>query len=277
MEDAAHVYVQFSGLELQAANGGRTTLYYCQDPAGSSKTVLADTPCTATPAAKQIDLKALSGGLSDTLLDGYTLPAGRYNWIRLMVDTAGTRDTYLVALGGSEYELDIPSSNQTGLKLNRGFDVPAGGSADFTIDFDLRKSVHEAVTGTYILRPTLRIVDNALDGDITGTVDGALVTAGCAPAVYVFAGSGTTPDDMDGNDADPVTIAIVKLDPADGVYRYKAAFLEAGDYTVAFTCGVASDRADYDDMLGFSGTRSVAVTAGGATVYDFRVTAGAMP
>jgi uncharacterized protein DUF4382 len=269
VDSAEHVFVQFSGLEIQAADGMRTTLHYCQDPADPAKTILSEAACTTPVAPKQLDLLALSGGQAETLLDHFTLAAGRYDWIRLMVDTAGVRDSFIVLLDGTEHELDIPSGDQTGLKLNRGFSVPAGGSADFTIDFDLRKSVHLTGTGEYLLRPTLRLADNVLVGAIAGTVDAALVPAGCTPAVYVFAGGGVTPDDIDGTPADPVTTAAVKLDSSSGKYQYKAAFLEAGSYTVAYTCQAALDDPAVNDALTFSGTATVSVAAGATTTHDF--------
>ena len=267
VDSAEHVYIQFSGLELHAAGGMSTTLYYCQDPADPTKTIVSQAPCTTPPAPKRLDLLALSGGLAETLLGQFTLPAGRYTWIRLAVDTAGTRDSYIVLPGGAEHELTIPSGDETGLKLNRGFNVPDGGSADFTVDFDLRKSVHVTGMGEYLLRPTLRLADNALSGAIAGTVDAALVPAGCTPAVYVFEGGGVTPDDIDGTAPEPVTTATVKLDA--GVYKYKAAFLEAGSYTVAYTCQAALDDPALDDVLVFSGTATVSVTAKTTTVHDF--------
>ncbi len=268
VDSAEHVFVQFSGLEIQAAGGKRTTLHYCQDPADAAKTILIEAACTTPVAPKQLDLLALSGGQAETLLDHFTLTAGRYEWIRLMVDTAGTRDSFIVVLG-VEHELEIPSGDQTGLKLNRGFSVPAGGSADFTIDFDLRKSVHLTGTGDYLLRPTLRLADNVAAGAIAGTVDAALVPGGCTPAVYVFAGSGVTPDDIDGTPADPVTTAAVKLDSGSGTFQYKAAFLEAGSYTIAYTCQAALDDPAVNDALSFSGTATVSVAANTTTVHDF--------
>jgi hypothetical protein len=271
VETAKHVYVQFSGLELHAADGQRTTLYYCEDPADAALTVLSTDACTTPPAPKQIDLLAHSGGDAEVLLENFTLPSGHYNWIRLKVDAvAGTHDSYIVLLDDSEHELEIPSGAQTGLKLNRGFVVPAGGSADFTIDFDLRKSVHVTGTGEYMLRPTLRLADNAIVGAIFGTVDAALVPVGCTPAVYVYEGSGVTPDDIDTdvNTPDPVTTASVKQDNM-GVYRYKAAYLEAGSYTIAFTCDAAVDDLMADDTLTFSGTTTVSVTAEMDTVHNF--------
>jgi len=276
VETADHVYVQFSGLELQAADGPRTTLYYCQDPADATNPpIVSDTACTTLPAPKQIDLLAQSGGAAEDLLVDFTLPSGRYNWIRLMVDTDAPLDSYIVVYG-MNHELTIPSGAQTGLKLNRGFVVPAGGSADFTIDFDLRKSVHftgnDPATGEYMLRPTLRLADNGMTGAIAGTVDPSLVPAGCTPAVYVYEGSGVTPDDIDAdaNTPDPVTTATVKPDPMDNTkYVYKAAFLEAGSYTIAFTCDAAVDDPVVDDTLTFSGTTTVSVTAGAHAVHNF--------
>ncbi|HSW52537.1 MAG TPA: DUF4382 domain-containing protein [Sulfuricaulis sp.] len=270
VETAKHVYVQFSGLELHAADGQRTTLYYCQDPADATLTTISEGPCTTPAAPKRFDLLALNSGNADFLLEDFTLPAGRYNWIRLMVDTDGEDDSCIVlVVNGECEELTIPSGAQTGLKLNRGFDVPAGGNADFTIDFDLRKSVHVTGTGEYMLRPTLRLADNSMTGAIAGTVDPSLVPAGCTPAVYVYEGSGVTPDDIDAdpNTPDPVTTATVKLD--NGIYRYKAAYLEAGSYTIAFTCDAAADDLMLNDALTFSGATTLSVTAKTVTVHNF--------
>jgi hypothetical protein len=53
------------------------------------------------------------------------------------------------------------------------------------------------------------------------------------------------------------------------VYRYKAAFLEAGDYTVAFTCDAGLDDPATDDALGFSGAATVVVSAKTETAHNF--------
>ncbi len=267
VDTAEHVYVQFSGLEIQSAGGMRTTLYYCQDAMTPATTIVSTTACSTPAAPKQIDLLALTGGQAEVLLNGFILPAGYYSWIRLMVDTAGILDSYIVLLGGAEFELTVPSGDETGLKLNRGIVVPSGGSANFTIDFDLRKSVHVAGTGEYMLRPTLRLVDNSLVGAIAGTVNLSLVPAGCTPAVYVYPGAGVTPDDIDGIVPDPVTSATVTLD--NGVYRYTAAFLEAGNYTIAYTCQAAVDNPAVSDTLTFTGAATVPVTAKTTTVHNF--------
>jgi hypothetical protein len=180
-------------------------------------------------------------------------------------------DSYIDLEDGSRHELEVPSGAQTGLKLNTGFVVPAGGSADFTLDFDLRKSVHEPMNdgGPFLLRPTLRIVDNVEVGSIAGTVDAALVPEGCAPAVYAFSGAGVTPDDVDGTDPEPVSSAMPVLNAATSHYDYTIGFLSAGPYTVTFTCDADADDPAASDDLVFTGTQDATVVADETTTVDF--------
>jgi hypothetical protein len=197
-----------------------------------------------------------------------------------MVDNElGVRDSYIVLTGGEECELRVPSGAESGLKLNRGFSLPADGSVALTIDFDLRKSIHappgqrgmaEACTQGYLMRPTLRIVDDANVGAIGGHVDNALITEGCLPKVYVFSGSGVTPDDIeeaDGADADPLVVASVAVENGSTAYAYRAAFLPPGPYTAAFTCD--DDDPAADDTLTFVGTQDVTVQPNLIGTADF--------
>lgn len=267
VDSALNVYVQFSGLEIHGSNNRNETLYFCEDPVNPEIRVVSKTVC-AKAKPMQIDLLEMNSGNSEALLSGYKLTAGDYQWIRLMVDTSGTEDTYLVLDDGSEHELTIPSGDQTGLKLNRGFRVSSGEDVDFTVDFDLRKSIH--FNGKeYVLRPTLRIVDNGNAGAIAGEVDAVLVVTECSPAVYVFEDASVTPDDVDGVDPDPVTTATVKLNDQTGKYEYKAAFLDAGQYTAAFTCDAAADDPAVSDALEFVGTDNVTVVAKSVTTKNF--------
>ena len=261
VDSADEVVVEFYGVELQPANGARITFDFTDR-------------CTLDPASCQIDLLTLTAGTSDLILDNETVPSGRYNWVRLMVNAKqNVRDSYIV-VGGQEFELRIPSGDESGLKLNRGFVVPAGGMADFTIDFDLRKSVHDPVgSSDYILRPTLRIVDNTEVGTLSGSVDPGFFAGGsCTGAVYVFFdGTAGAPDDEDGvgGGPDPITSALV---PDDGAHNYKVAFLSEGNYHIAFTCDAMADNPDVDDdiaTVSFLSEATVPVTAGANTNYDF--------
>jgi len=253
VDNATAVVVQFTGVEVKPADGSAHSFDFT--------------------APRQIDLLALTGTDSELLLDEVEVPSGRYNWVRLKVDANedGITDSYIDLTDGSRHELEIPSGDETGLKLLSGFVVPNGGAASFTLDFDLRKSVHEPMDAgdSFKLRPTLRIVDNARAGAIGGTVDAALVVTGCSPAVYVFSGSGVTPDDVDAIAPEPLTTALVELNVASGQYEYTAGFLPEGAYTVTFTCNAAADNPETSDTLTFTGTQNATVVADQTTTVNF--------
>ena len=122
VDNANRVVVEFTGVSVKPADGEAEVFDF-------------DTP-------RQIDLLALQGGETELLLDDVVLNAGDYEWIRLTVNAGmNASDSFIELEDGSVHALFIPSGNQTGLKLVRGFVVPVNASADFTIDFDLRKSV----------------------------------------------------------------------------------------------------------------------------------------
>ena len=92
---------------------------------------------------------------------------------------------------------------------------------------------------------------------------------GCTPAVYVFSGSGVTPDDVDGIAPDTVTSARVELNTTSGHYEYTAGFLAVGGYTVTFTCDAAADDPATNDTLDFAGTQNATVVAEQTTTVNF--------
>lgn len=252
VDGATRVIVAFTGVEIQAADGGRELFTF-------------DTQ-------RQVDLLALQGGGSELLLDAELLPAGRYNWIRLLVNAApNTSDSFIEFDDGTVHSLSVPSAQ--GLRLVSGFTVAAGGNIDFTIDFDLRRAVvaPPGLAGGYLLRPALRLVDNNLIGAIDGIVDLALITEACTPAVYVFAGADAPVGDVQ-PDSGPIASARVAQNVTTGDFEYRVAFLEAGAYTVAFTCDALADDPDAADELSFTGgTGQATVTAGSVTTVDFPV------
>lgn len=263
LDDATAVVIQFSGVVFKRA--------------GSAAEIVQN----LASAPRQLDLLQYQQGRAALLLDGVTLPAGDYEWIRLIVDNeTNVRDSYLVLATGEECELRVPSGAESGLKLNRGFTLPADGSIALTIDFDLRQSVHAppgqrgstpSCTQAYLLRPTLRIVDDSNVGAIAGSVDSALVAAECLPKVYVFQGSDAVPDDLEdagaAPDVDPLLVVDVPIANGSTAYQYRAAFMPPGEYTVAFTCG--DDDPAEDDVLTFLQPRNVAVQANLISTADF--------
>ncbi|UCD13503.1 MAG: DUF4382 domain-containing protein [Thermoplasmatales archaeon] len=77
------------------------------------------------------------------------LTAGWYTQIRLSVDKA------LVTIDGNQYDLKISSKN---VKLITPFLVQDNETLTLTLDFDVQKSVHETGNGKYIMRPTIKVI-----------------------------------------------------------------------------------------------------------------------
>jgi hypothetical protein len=103
------------------------------------------------------------------------LGPGKYTQIRLMVTKAE------IDVAGKTWNLDIPSGEQTGLKLNGNFDVVAGSTYELILDFDASKSI---VTmgppnnpNGYKLQPVIRVIEKGMTGSIGGKVQGTPVVA----------------------------------------------------------------------------------------------------
>lgn len=254
VDGAAKVVVEFTGVELKPQGGAAIQF--------------------TLPAPRQIDLLNLNGGGSAELLQAVGIPAGTYNYIRLQLNAEGNAaNSYIELLDGSISALRIPSGEQRGVQLNGQFVVPDGGIANFVIDFDLRKSVRNppGQNGDYLLRPTVRIVNSDAVGTISGSIANERVAVeGCTPAVYVYAGSNYLPGD-EGSATAPLTSALVSLDETSGSYRYTAAFLPPGNYTVAYTCAAALDSPDSDDDIVFESPTNATVSTDVTTTVDFAV------
>jgi hypothetical protein len=246
VETADAVVVAFDAVEVKPASGDAVTI--------------------TLDGVQQINLLDYQGGERVLLVDDRELVAGAYNWIRLAVVE---NDSY-IEVNGSRYPLTIPSGAQSGLKMNRGFTVAAGGSVDFTVDFDLRKSVVQNGVGDYKLRPTVRLLDTLQTQTLTGTVDAGLITdVNCnnganndqGNVVYLYAEQGATPQDIQGNADDPVITATVSFNNDSGNYEYALGFIEDGEYTLAFTCDASLDVADEDNSaaMNFATSKNIAV------------------
>lgn len=254
VENASEVVVSFTSVEIKGAE--RKLIEFDE--------------------AKTLNLLTLQGEDRSLLLDGEPLASGNYQWIRLGVNEV---DSYIV-IDGNQYPLEIPSGAQTGLKLNRGFTIGVGSTNDFTIDFDLRKSVHQQGNGVYKLRPTLRLVDNLEVNTINGTITEALVIdAECnngnnndtGNAVYLFNGNDALIHDVQGNDADPMASATVVYNPQTDLYEFTIGYVQVGNYTVAFTCDAlldintednSADNIEGNDVVSFSAGVNASVTIG---------------
>ena len=184
-----------------------------------------------------VDLLELRNGVFLTLADA-EVPAGTYTQIRLKLDEGST-----IVVDGVTHPLVVPSGLQSGYKLVGNFTVPADGLLDLALDFDASRSVLLTGSGTWILKPTVRVMPISMAGAIKGRVLPENVTT----TVYAIQA------------ADTIGSAIT-LD--DG--RFQVSVLPAGTYSVAFD----PEGAYFDTTL-----TSVNVTAGSATdVGDVQLT-----
>lgn len=233
--------------------------------------------------AEKVNLLDFQGNNAAPLLFNEELPAGNYEWMRLGIDAVmgsngGGGDTggddcdgnasYIVMNDETVHNLYVPSGSETGLKLVSGFTVPVNGSADFTVEFDLGKSITAppGLQPDVVLKPALRLVNNVEAGTLTGQVSNELATAeACQASVYVF-DDGVSPNGIEDGVEDPEDpVATALLDEVDNAglteYHYTVGFLLAGEYEVAFTC----DGAEFTPAEGKSAT----IEAQTLTTVDF--------
>lgn len=262
-EDIDEVWVRFTQVTIHPSDG--------------SPDIVVDVVNDDGKPWRDIDLKSLTNGKT-MLLGEIELAAGHYSWIRLDINP---ENTYINETGVSEGDpgnptlLDCSSCDESHLKLNRSFTIEDGGWINFTIDFDLQKSLTLQLPQSekpredyaYKLRPTLRIIDTELASTfIWGSVENPADPTGCS--VYVYTGTPTTLDDICVDDSPTVHCGVAdtqrplaKVDVIDngGTFDYRTGPLYPGIYTVAVVC--ESDDIDHsDDVLTYIGTQEVDAT-----------------
>ena len=249
-QDAARVDITFREVRLRKASGGWITI-----PTGKL-------------SATVVNVAELQGTKTAELLTNVDVPPGEYTELRLIVDDASFSNTIELTAGGV-HELMIPSGSTSGLKVKGTFNVSATIPTVVIVDLDLNQSIKMAGPN-YILSPVLRLINGNNFGHARGMVEASLLTlSSCSDgladtfnAVYVFAGHGVTPDDInqsDDTDVDPVTTSKISWDATGSDFKYEAAFLPAGKYTIAFTCNADQDNLDGDDDLKFFGTQNITI------------------
>lgn len=245
-------------------------------PAGGGPAI--QVPLTKTPFTA--DLLELTDENAALLIDEAVIEPGSYEWLAMDVNATfdGVFDSYVVTAAGGQEEIRVPSGR---VRLVSGFDVPENQGLQLLFDWDLRKGlVDPPGQPGYLLKPAFRMLEVSAFGALEGTIALTTITNTaneCATddtdldvgnVVYVFAGTGITPDDVDGIDPEPVATAVATPNEA-GDYEYRV-ILEPGDYTVAFTCQAGNDDPEVDE----TGTPEALefLPAANATIAGSRVT-----
>jgi hypothetical protein len=252
IDQVSAVVVEFTGVTLKPSSGNEIVVTF-------------DTP-------KSFDLLTLTGGLTAELLQETEVPVGEYNWVRLAVNAEfdNVFDSYAMTPTG-QIELQVPSGNNSGLKLVSGFTVTQDQSTNLVIDWDLRKALSDPLGQPGLhLRPALRVTDMSAYGTFTGTVSELLVTdesctndpaLGTGSAVYLYNSVIDVPGDIGDAVNEPFTTATVSQNES-GVYAFETNFLSTGEYIAAFTCQASNDDPAVDDNIVFASTQTLTIKDG---------------
>ncbi len=98
-------------------------------------------------SAQTVNLLDLTNG-KNKLLATKDLDPGTYSQIRLILGTNNT-----VTSDGNDYALTIPSSTQTGIKINANITVNAGDTYNILLDFNAAQSIHKTGNGRFMMNP----------------------------------------------------------------------------------------------------------------------------
>ena len=277
VESLSEVVVCFSQIELKGNSGAVYTVG--DEGLIAPNDMCVDEDNNVIPNTVGLNLLDYTGSDSIDFVQGITIEAGNYSQMRLIMSNGsyGT-DTET----GEKVAIEVPSNE---LKLD-GFTAALGSVIDFTLEFDLRKSMTNPVgQDHYILKPRgVRLVDNNEVGHIEGTIAEALLAnSQCEPlsdvttspaSVYLYTGADLALDTLADNGGKEENQALasttVSFNSETTSYDYAIGFVGAGDYTVAFSCDTQDDP-EMDDDVVFVKAQNANVTAETTTQVDFDV------
>lgn len=101
------------------------------------------------------DLLLLRDSLTEVIATGTKLNVAKINQMRLIL---GPNNTVVVESEGT-FPLTIPSSMQTGIKININSEIRANTTLCVTLDFDAAASINKTGNGEYKLGPVIKVKD----------------------------------------------------------------------------------------------------------------------
>ncbi|GAB59791.1 DUF4382 domain-containing protein [Rheinheimera nanhaiensis] len=268
------VMVCFNEIELSGNGvGSQSFTIGDDDVAAEANDNCRDGQGNVIPNTRGIDLLLLDGAKSEALVTGAEFEAGNYGQLRLEI----AEGSYVELEDGMREPLRVPSNE---LKLG-GVTLSAGGTFNYTLEFDLRKAmVNPPGQNGYLLKPTgLRLVNNSEIGHLTGQVDEIILTNNnctVAPAdaslpvatVYLYQGADRPIAELSDNGGDntyqPYASTNVYFDGV-SEYNYSIGYIDADSYTAALSCDV-SDDPEAADPIEFLQTQNVQIPASNTAV-----------
>lgn len=220
--------------------------------------------------SEPLDLANRFGNDTLRLLSKEELPTGNYTGVRLLFDTRNADDAFVIDQIGAQRTLTLVSGEYAPISLN----IEEDESSDdkLTLTLDARLSLSETDDNKFQFEPFLRSVRTEDAAELSGLVnltDRCIGNGSIAnePAVYLFRGEAVTPDDFDGQEAEPFATAPV-LNALGGNPSYELRFLPAGTYTLALACAGQEENPSTDDDLAFDRTVNVEIEEGESVRQD---------
>lgn len=191
----------------------------------------------------QVDLVNLTNGQL-AALGSATVDAGTYRQVRLVLSPNTQADPLRNAvkpIGGTLQPLVTPSGQQSGLKIKSEVAVGAGEVKDMVLDFDACKSIVLTGSGTYLLKPVVRLGEKVASG-----IEGYVATSMTPSSTTVSAQQGGV---------------VMRSTVPDSTGKFKLAYLPAGTYTVVIAAdghatGVVDKVVVGTSTLAINGTAS---------------------
>lgn len=119
---------------------------------------------TLSSTSHTYNLMFLRNGVKVAIADT-ALAAGTYGQVRLVLGTGS-----YVVVGGVKFNLNVSSNLQSGIRVAHQFTVGANSTVNLTMDFNVNRSVKVIGSSSFILQPSIRIIDTDNSGSISGVV-----------------------------------------------------------------------------------------------------------
>ena len=133
-------------------------------------------------SSMSVNLLDLTNGTTK-IIGEKPLTPGTYHQIRLILGT----NNYVV-INGQQYDLKVPSGQQSGLKINTDATIEPNITYTLLLDFDANRSVVQTGAAmNFILKPVIRATNEAVTGAISGTIQ----PADAKPVIYAISSSDT--------------------------------------------------------------------------------------
>lgn len=124
---------------------------------------------------------------------------------------------YIVDTFDAYHELMIPSSVLGGIKMHHSFEIVRGKTTELILDFNIMKSiVRGGHSGTYRLKPIIRVLDQGEIAEAGGTV---IDDGGAAIGMERAMVTAQTYDISAGDEQDQVTVGSSTISDVDGAFR----------------------------------------------------------